>query len=33
MKMEPGALLAAPEKRATVFSYYWPLADTHSFRA
>ncbi len=33
MKMEPGALLAQPEKQATVFSYYWPLADAHSFRA
>ena len=33
MKMEPGALLGQPEKQATVFSYYWPLADAHSFRA
>ncbi|MES2946307.1 MAG: glutamate synthase-related protein, partial [Pseudomonadota bacterium] len=33
IQMTPGALLDAPEKQATVFRYYWPLASAHSFRA
>jgi len=31
--VEPGALLGSLEKQNTVFSYYWPLASAHSFRA
>jgi len=33
IQLEPGALLTAPEKQATVFRCYWPLASAHSFRA
>lgn len=33
MQVEPGALLGSLEKQNTVFSYYWPLASAHSFRA
>lgn len=33
MRVEPGALLGSLEKQNTVFSYYWPLASAHSFRA
>ena len=33
LQIKPGALLSEPEKQSTVFSYYWPLADAHTFRA
>ena len=33
LQIKPGALLSEPEKQSTVFSYYWPLANAHTFRA
>ena len=33
MRMEPGALLGNPEGQHKVFSDYWPLASSNSFRA